>query len=921
MMSNNPHSLSSKMANDAEIEALLSASHAFQVGLGLVETLSIIIKSVRDALGFNRAIISLVEVEAGVQVLRRYAKIGLSDDEFSKLHPITPLLTFMKLMTDEFRIGQTYYIPHTRKDMWAGSIDVNTVDFPYSGESGKWHSEDLLLVPIRDEKDMLIGLLSVDDPVDQKIPSRRACSLLEIFANQAAFAIRSSIFTQSQREELIRKQEELRASRDIANQLGKIDRALLDPNETTDNIFDLVLKVAALLTEADYIDIVQYNETRERLFIRRSTVSKLNDSAKEVGRDGIVGWVADNGQIKLVEDTSAEPLYLDLGIEGKNTRSEMAVPLFLGDAVEGVFNFESNVAYKFDGKKLDVAQALAIRVTVALRYEQHAKILKAFNDIDASILVLSADLQRTLDVILEKSLNLVRAKHGNILLKSKFDSDKITILATTGDKEKYLGLDLEINNSISGLPIVEERSVRIANVDGHPLYKRVLTEEYMRSELAVCLKDNNECMGVINVESPNLDAFSAADEKMLESVADQASIAIRVAKNRTEMSLLSEIDKGILNSTNLYELLHFILNESLKVTGAAHGNILEVDGIDLVILQSTGDASRLGTRLPIKGTISGWPVINNQALLISDLNEEPWRSLYRWVLKEERMLSELVVPLVDEGRTIGIINIESPKVNAFTSHHQELLQAIAHQTAVAIKMQKTRDRLSLQENINEGVIETNEIMHAIGNLIDPIKFPLESIVRNNELDDAVRNNINRALRAVDELYNLKEELLMPVRELFVIPLSVKDVVRDALGSLEEIFLNEDVEIQTIVESDVSLILADKRALVSVLLNLISNAVDSMSEKEKKSIIIHVYKETTSEMARIDIEDFGCGIPVQIIEDIWRPLFTRKISKRGTGLGLYTCRRLIVRMKGEIFVDKTEVGVGTVFGLRLKLVHT
>lgn len=918
MMSEN--SQDTKNANNTEIEALLSASRAFQVGLGLPETLSIIIKSVRDALGFNRAIISLVEMESGNRVLKRYAKIGLSDEEFSKLSPTTPLQTFMKLMIDEFRVGQTYYVPHTRKDLWAGSIDVNTVNFSYSGEIGKWHSEDLLLVPIRDEKDMLVGLLSVDDPVDQKVPSQRVCNLLEVFANQAAFVIRSSLFAQSQREDLIKKQAELRISRDITNQLGKIDRALLDPNETTDNIFDLILKIAMSLTGADYIDIVQFDETRERLFIRRSTVTKLNANRREVGRDGIVGWVADNGQIKLVEDTSAEPLFLDLEIEGKDTRSEMAIPLFLGETIEGVLNFESNVVNKFDGKKIDVGQALAIRAALALRYEQYARILKAFNDIDSSILFFSSDLQKTLDVILEKCLNLVRAKHGNILLKSRSDSGKLEILSTTGNKDKYMGLELEIRNSISGLPIVEGRSVRIANVEGHPLYKRVLTEEYMRSELAVCLRDNNECMGVINVESPNLDAFSAADEKMLENIADQASIAIRIAKSRTEMALLSEIDKGILNSTNLYGLLYFILSESLKVTDAVHGNILEVDGSDLIVLQSTGDSSRLGTRLPIKGTISGWPIINNQALLIPDLTEEPWRSLYRWLLKEEKMFSELVVPLMDEGRPIGVLNIESSRPNAFTSHHQELLQAIANQAAVAIKMQKTRDRLSLQETINEGVIETNEIMHAIGNLIDPIKFPLESTVRTKKLDDATKGNIERALRAVDELYNLKEELLMPVRELVFIPLIARDIIQEAIDSLEEVLQSENVEIQVVINDDIPLILADKRALINVLLNLIRNAIDSMSGKEKKLIIIRAYEEKMFEMARIDIEDFGCGIPEQLIEDIWHPLFTRKVTKKGTGLGLYTCRRLIVRMKGEIFVDKTKVDVGTVFGLMLKPVH-
>jgi GAF domain-containing protein len=905
-------------ANNAEIEALLSASRAFQVGLGLPETLFIIVKSVRDALGFNRAIISLVESESGSQVLRRYAKIGLSDDEFSKLHPTTPLETFMKLLTDEFRVGQTYYIPHTRKDLWAGSIDVNTAKLSYSGQLGKWHSEDLLLVPIRDEKDNLIGLLSVDDPVDQNIPSTRICKLLEIFANQAAFAIRSLLFVQSQHDDLLRKQAELRISRDITNQLGRIDRALLDSNETTESIFDLILKVALSLTGSDYVDVVQYDETREHLFIRRSTVSKLNEARREVGRDGIVGWVGDNGQAKLVEDTSSEPLFLELEIEGKNTRSEMAVPLFLGIAVEGVLNFESNTINNFDGKKLDMAQALATRVALALRYEQYARILQAFNDIGTSILDESADLQKTLDVILDKSLNLVRAKYGNILFKSEAFSETLTIQTTTGDKEKYMGLELDIKNSISGLPMLEGRSVRIPNVEVHPLYKRVLTEEYMRSELVVCLFDGSECMGVINVESPNLDAFTAGDERMLEIMADQASIAIRIAKNQTEMSLLSEIDKGILSSTNLYDLLYFILNESLKVTGALHGNILEVDGDDLVILQSTGDSSRIGTRLPITDSVSGWPVLNNQALLISDLTEEPWRSLYRWVLQEEKMSSELVVPLMDEGKPIGVLNLESPKLNAFTIHHQDLLQAVANQAAVAFKMQKTRDRLALQESINEGVIETNEIMHAIGNLIDPIKFPLELIVRTKKLDVSTKGNIERALQAVEELYNLKEELLTPVRELYLIPLIPEEIIQEAIDRLDEVMRNDKVSLNVLLE-DMPLILADKRALINVLVNLISNAIDSMSEKEKKIIVVRGYKETMSKMIRIDIEDSGCGIAASIMDDIWRPLFTKKASKKGTGLGLYTCKRLIVRMKGEIFVDKTELGVGTVFGLRLRSV--
>jgi signal transduction histidine kinase len=290
------------------------------------------------------------------------------------------------------------------------------------------------------------------------------------------------------------------------------------------------------------------------------------------------------------------------------------------------------------------------------------------------------------------------------------------------------------------------------------------------------------------------------------------------------------------------------------------------------------------------------------------------------VLQEERMSSELVVPLIDEGGPVGILNIESSKINAFTEHHQELLQAIANQAAVAIKMQKTRNQLALQESVNEGVIETNEIMHAIGNLIDPIKFPLESVVQTKKLDMSTKESINRALSAVEELYNLKEELLTPVRELNIIPLAVNEVTQNVLERLEAVLRKEEVEILVDVTDGTPLVLADKRALINVLMNLVGNAVDAMAEKKNKTLVIHAYKEPMSEMTRIDIEDFGRGIPSAIREEIWRPLFSRKTVKKGTGLGLYTCRRLIVRMKGEIFVHKTEIGLGSVFSLRLKSVE-
>jgi methyl-accepting chemotaxis protein len=104
-------------------------------------------------------------------------------------------------MRPQFRISQSYFIPHEYAEMYAdlGGGVAKTVD---DYEPGGWHPEDMLIVPLfspRQKK--VLGVLSLDEPEDGKIPTVESIEMLELFANQAAIAIDSArIFDEREAE-------------------------------------------------------------------------------------------------------------------------------------------------------------------------------------------------------------------------------------------------------------------------------------------------------------------------------------------------------------------------------------------------------------------------------------------------------------------------------------------------------------------------------------------------------------------------------------------------------------------------------------------------------------------------------------------------------------------------------------------------
>jgi len=210
-------------ARNRQLSNILQLGRLLKSNLELQDLLDQVVKTVVETLGFNIALLNLVEPGTPPTV-RRVASAGLPADVWEQMkNAVFPLDETLQVMRPEFRISQSYFISHRYPEVWQ-NVDSYVPDLGPRGE-GEWSAEDALLVPLTDSSGQLIGILSMDDPVDRNIPTRETIEVLEVFANQASVAIENARLFQRLAEGRDRLQAILDATRDgmlMVDTVGRI---------------------------------------------------------------------------------------------------------------------------------------------------------------------------------------------------------------------------------------------------------------------------------------------------------------------------------------------------------------------------------------------------------------------------------------------------------------------------------------------------------------------------------------------------------------------------------------------------------------------------------------------------------------------------------------------------------------------------
>lgn len=241
------------------------------------------------------------------------------------------------------------------------------------------------------------------------------------------------------------------------------------------------------------------------------------------------------------------------------------------------------------------------------------------------------------------------------------------------------------------------------------------------------------------------------------------------------------------------------------------------------------------------------------------------------------------------------------EIGALVSEYNELLEKL---------------RASLEERAKyerEGAWKemAQQVAHEIKNPLTPIRLGIQQLEKSwldnkPDFETRLKKFSSTALAQIDILAQISQDFaqLAEVRQPTLSKISLEQAVMNSAG----MFGPEKVIIEDVNAS----VVADMDSLVRLLNNLISNAIEAVSEAGSTSPV-RISSEISSGEVIIAIEDKGIGIPESELDRIFEPRFTTK--NHGLGLGLAMVKSIAEQASGRVWV-KSKEGEGSTFYVSL-----
>lgn len=260
---------------------------------------------------------------------------------------------------------------------------------------------------------------------------------------------------------------------------------------------------------------------------------------------------------------------------------------------------------------------------------------------------------------------------------------------------------IKLGKGVVGMAASTKRAVLVDDVSLMATY--ISANPEVRSELAVPLIIKNRVIGVIDLESEQLAAFTPDQQRVLELVASRMAVAVenarlytRVSRQAQTLTVLSEISRELTSILDLDDLLERMGVLLKRVVDFQMFTILLWNERTLQFEHRF--STRFGERVRReKGAVYGVGLIGTAAqlrepVLAPDVRKDP-----RYLAVNSDVRSELTVPLLYKGRVIGVLDLEHTRVNYYNEDHQRTLTTLAGQVAIAISNARLYERIFEEE--------------------------------------------------------------------------------------------------------------------------------------------------------------------------------------------------------------------------------
>jgi GAF domain-containing protein/anti-sigma regulatory factor (Ser/Thr protein kinase) len=329
---------------------------------------------------------------------------------------------------------------------------------------------------------------------------------------------------------------------------------------------------------------------------------------------------------------------------------------------------------------------------------------------DAALAYLSED--DLLDELLTRITQILSTDTAAVLLLEP-DGKMLRARAARGiEEEVEQGVRIPVGGGFAGRVAAERRAITIEEVDHANVLNPILREKGIRSLLGVPLLIEGRVIGVLHVGTLTPRRFTADDRDLLQLAADRAALAIeharlyaqeRTARENAErasqrLEALQRVTDAALGYLSEEELLDELLRRISEILDSDTAAILllEPDGATLRPRAARGIEEEVerGVRIPVGRGFAGRVAAERRAITIEDVDHG---DVLNPILREKGIHSLLGVPMLIEGRVLGVLHVGTLQRRRFTAEDRDLLQLAADRAALAIEHAKLYEQRRLAE--------------------------------------------------------------------------------------------------------------------------------------------------------------------------------------------------------------------------------
>lgn len=901
-----------------QMALLLEVSRTMRSDRPLEETLLDIAYAVQEGTGFNIVLISVVEGAT----LRRVAGAGIPLARLEQMKQVRHSWPRIQaLFQERFRLGRCYFIPAEHYENVLSGLDVFVpeIEDAVARQPGMWHPKDSFITPLYGSHGEIVGMMSVDDPLDGRVPTALTAEVIEVFAAQVALAIENSHLV----EDLHRQLNTLRLFNELSRSITtKLDLPL---------VLNTVVQSVTNLLGYDYATIFLQDKAGASQMPSRFVPLASSGYALELADESTfaqrVGRVVQTGMPLLIEDTVTDSRYKAGPV---SIGSSLMVPLMVEGRSVGVLVADRKVTGDFTPTEVATLTALADQVAVAVEnarlfeevtrfneelelrvVERTRELAEALEDLRvqrdrsgvlyhiASELVASLDMDRVLSQALSLLQKAVKASRSAVILLDN-NTGQLFYRAAIGHTEPIPpgGRLAPFNrqDGVIGWVFTNRKALIIPNALKD---KRcaIGIDRSIRSVLAAPIVGGaGESLGVILMQSPVEHVFDEPELRLVEAAAVQLGNAL----NNAELYRLIREQAERVGSMLRAQQIEAAKNQAI-LEGIADG-VMVADEYGKVILFNAAAERILSIA---REQALGRPQDGILGLYGSAAREwlaqiDQWRQNPGAYGTEEFLVHRMEV-----GRRFVSVHL-SPVITP----SQEFLGVVSVFRDITSEVEADRAKSDFVSTVSH---ELRTPMTSIVGYVD-----LVLMGATGPLSDMQRDFLKRVKTNAERLTTLVNDLLDISRietgrvVLQLAPVAITDVVKQVVDLVQPKVEEKEQRIHTVLPAGLPRVYADRDRLAQILTNIVGNAYKYTPVGGE--IGIHAYVRDAK--MYVAVTDTGIGIAPENQKKLFSRFYRVEddpavYEVSGTGLGLAISLSLIQMHGGNISLDSV-LGKGSTF---------